>query len=499
MDLDDFPEDRTKPDFRRVNKGTPFVLGPDGKRTRYSRSSNAGKILDDESNLTDWKLRTVVVGAAQRDDLLAIVSTLDPEADKKRIRDIAEDCLTAGKGKHRANKGTAVHSMFDHLDLGDDWEPAPQFQAVCEAYKVACAEWGLVPVDVEVHCINDQFRLAGTMDRRYRTTRALNAPDGTIVPIGSVVAGDTKTGESLEYAAGSYATQLAAYVDSDHYNVVTDERSPFDPPTFKEWGLIVHAPGERVDIYWVDLEAGRQGLQLAQQVKGWRRAEGLLTLGVLGPEAVALPEASQGPSEAPWPPERVAHLRGRLRALVALDNGAALAMQRKWPVGVPGLKAEGHSAEQLQAIEAVMEQVETQFSAPFHPPWVDPVEESKRNHPSNQVPKEVPWAEHPKAYLITRWAYGGILQGGTGPTVPLEALGNLLGRVASWEANDLELRDLAHGLITACGYPNGLADIGKVTDFSIRKAHGLMDALEAGRGILVWDDKGKPMVREVTQ
>ena len=60
INLDDFePPDR--PDFRRVARGVPYVMPPEGeKRVRYSRSSSAGKILDDESNLTDWKLRTVV-------------------------------------------------------------------------------------------------------------------------------------------------------------------------------------------------------------------------------------------------------------------------------------------------------------------------------------------------------------------------------------------------------------------------------------------------------
>lgn len=220
INLDDFdaPE---RPDFRRVARGVPFVLPPEGgdKRVRYSRSSNAGKILDDESNLTDWKLRTVVAGAAQRPELMAAASVLDVDTEKRELRDIAEKCLVAGKGERRAVIGTAIHAMFDHLDRDDNWRPPPNFEPLCRAYLQTLDDWGLIPEDIEIHCINDEWKLAGTLDRRYRTTKALVAPDGTVIPIGSYIVADIKTGKELEYAAGSYATQLAAYVDSDRYDV----------------------------------------------------------------------------------------------------------------------------------------------------------------------------------------------------------------------------------------------------------------------------------------
>ncbi len=221
IDLDEF-EPPERPDFRRVARGVPFVLPKDGgtKRIRYSRSSNAGKILDDESNLTDWKLRTVVAGAAQRPELMASASVLDVDTDKSALREIAEKCLVAGKGERRSVIGTAVHAMFDHLDRNTGWRPPPQFEDLCNAYVATLEDWGLIPEEIEIHCINDEFKLAGTLDRRYRTTKTLVAPDGTIIPIGSYIGGDIKTGKELEYAAGSYVTQLAAYVDSERYNVV---------------------------------------------------------------------------------------------------------------------------------------------------------------------------------------------------------------------------------------------------------------------------------------
>jgi hypothetical protein len=232
IDLDEYdPPDR--PDFRRVGRGIPYVIRPDDehKRIRYSRSSGAGKILDDESNLTDWKLRTVVFGASQRPELMAEACVLDPDNDKKALREIAEKCLVAGKGERRAVIGTAVHAMFDHLDRGDDWTPPPNFEDLCNAYVAALDDWGLMPEAIEIHCVNDEWKLAGTLDRLYRTTKTLVAPDGTIIPIGSVLVGDIKTGKELEYASGSYVTQLVAYVDSVPYDVTTDERLTWDDVT----------------------------------------------------------------------------------------------------------------------------------------------------------------------------------------------------------------------------------------------------------------------------
>lgn len=277
--LDDSLEPPTRKDFRRIGKyQVPQVVLHD-KRVTYGRPSSAGKILDDESNLVDWQKRTIIFGAAQRPDLMATASTLDQDRNKHELRDIVEECLVSGKGQQRAVTGTAIHRMLDRVDdPNDDWTPAPQFQAAVDAYIRTLELYGLVPVDIEVHCINDAYRLAGSMDRRYRTTRNMITPTGEIIPIGTIIAADTKTGQSLEYASGSYATQLAAYATSMRYDVETDERSEFDPPTFQDWALIMHvdAADGRCDVYWCDLAAGREALALAQAVKAWRKRTDLI-------------------------------------------------------------------------------------------------------------------------------------------------------------------------------------------------------------------------------
>lgn len=369
-------------DFRRVGKGVPMVH-VNGKWERYSRSSNAGKVLDDENGLTDWKLRTMLLGAAYRPELMAQVSTLDTELDKKELRDIAEECLVAGKGRSRQVKGTAVHAMLDHIDLRHEWEPSPDYALACAAYVQALAVYGLVVLDVEVPCINVGERLAGTMDRRYSTTRVLTAPDGTTIPIGTVLASDTKTGRTLEYSQGTYSTQLAAYVDSERYDVEANTHEPFEPGTYKEWALIMHVVVEDAlcNVYWVDLAAGREGLKLAKAVKLWRKRDDLIVPCVAPSWPVAVPApvpqplpASMVPEEPERPPREPESaleleavyewLRERVAGITAVPEAKAMLL-REWPADVPGLKVWVHSPEQLAAIERVVDEVEKEHSLPF--------------------------------------------------------------------------------------------------------------------------------------
>lgn len=507
-----------RPDFRRVNKGVPFVVGLEGKRVRYGRSSNAGKILDDESNLTDWKLRTVVAGAAQRPELMAKASVLDVDTNKKELRDIAEECLVAGKGQRRSIIGSAVHAMFDHIDRNDNWIPPPQFNELCDAYEAMLEDWGLEVLDIEVPCINHEFRVAGTLDRRYRTTRTLVAPDGTVIPIGTVIVGDTKTGKELEYASGSYATQLAAYVDSMRYDLDTDESYEWEPSSLKEWALIIHAnsSGTTVDVYWVDLKAGRLGLALAREVKAWRQRDDLLTIGRrlrTVPEPLAPSEPPTSPVDESRAISRAEHLRSRVRAITGHGDVAAFALQRGWPVGIPGLKQDGHSMDQLDQIEAAIMKVEKEHSLPFHTPWEDPsIDQVKSNHPSdawawrrNAPPPDERQRNtiqqglmnHKRAALLRSWV-GMAVAGGVNHEFDTFALAHALFEFASVDESvwpDDELTTMLDGSLRAMGYVNGTNDLGK---FNPDHAPILMSAafaIAAGNAVLLFNENDQPIVR----
>lgn len=528
MNLDEIDQlEPTANDFRRVGKGVPMVRdATTGKLVRYRRSSSVGKILDDESGLTDWKIRTIIEGAAQRPDLMAMASTFDHEANKRELRDIAEQCLVTGKGTQRATTGTAIHSMLDHVDAEHDWQPAPQFAEVVNAYVAVRDANGLVPIDIECKCVNDQWRLAGTMDRRYRTTRTMIAPDGTVIPIGSVLAGDTKTGRTLEYASGVYATQMAAYVDSVRYDPLTDERTPFDPPTYPDWGLIVHLSHDdgTCVLHWVDLEAGRLGLRLADEVYGWRRRTDLITparaaLAAVPVEAVEddpPPVAASdpitpldGPTEAneamladvrEW-------LRERVAAIVALGGSATAMLQRVWPANVPGLKQTGHTETQLDAIAIAVGLVETEYQMPWQ--TLDP---RKVAAPSETWVKGLPSTDaqrdelarsiltHPRKELLQRWSALG-MQHLDPAIVDRTALTHALYEFAlvNSDWSDDDVTEMLDGTLRAVGYSDGIAELGHVAPEHAPLIMTAAFALATDTALLVYDEDGKPYVRVITE
>lgn len=535
--LDASLEPPERPDFRRRGKGTPLVWNPEtNKYEPYRRASSAGKILDDESQLVDWRIRSILEGAAQRPDLMAQVSVLDHDTDKREIREIAEECLVTGKGTQRRNTGTAIHAMLDHVDLDHDWVPAPQFAAAVNAYVKQLEVYGLVPVDVEVKCVNDLHRIAGTMDRRYRTTRNLIAPDGTIVPIGTVLAADTKTGQSLEYASGSYATQLAAYAGSVRYDVVTDAREEFDPPTFPDWAIIVHvvAEDERVDFYWVDLVAGRHALALSDEVREWRKRTDLITPAP-APLYVVPPAAPASPVEAPTTPVDAgtgtpapetpapdvdastgvldavrAWLRQRVDAIRAAGDAATDALLRAWPAGVPGLKHAGHTEAQLDAISEALWNVEREWSLPFpgddpRTPVEAPRDFSSRwsrptgdDHPTDtQAVEEMRRAleDHPRRNLILAWA--AYVPDGWARTTDRWALTHALYEFARLpdEWTDGNLTEMLDGTLRAIGYDDGINALGNVVAEHAPLIMSSAFGITAGNAMLLYGEDGKPVVR----
>lgn len=319
-------------------------------------------------------------------------------------------------------------------------------------------------------------------------------------------------------------------------------REPFEPPSVADWALIIHADstGERVDVYWVDINAGRIGLRLADEVKAWRRREDLLTIGHRLRIAIPHPETEESlrelgePTVEPPPPlpaieperpglapvspveasrtaSRREYLAGRVRAILGHSETAKQALARAWPDGVPGLKHEGQSWEQLDLILDAVQLVEKNHSVPFYPEWDDPfIEQSKREHPSNvwakpegkstpeekdDISREI--MRHPRSALMRRWIMFAI-NGGVDSSIDTTALAHALYEFGSLDATewpDDELTVMLDGSLRALGYGNGCEDLGH---FNPEHAPFLMSAafaITAGNAHLLFDDDGKPIVR----
>lgn len=248
----------------------PLIVPPDGGAlVPYTRVSTLAKALDDTTNLTAWKLRTVAVGLARRPDLRARVAGVmathpeDPVADGKRdLSGILAEAAEVGGASRAASMGTAWHDLTAAVDLGaDPWALVGVDEDVAGRlvdYRDATA--ALEVVAVERFVVADAITAAGTLDRLYR------------LPDGRVVVGDVKTGSSDPDYPLAVAVQVATYAHGLTYDPDTG-RSPLHPDLDPTVGLLVHLPqkGTGCRVYLLDLVAGWQAAILADEVRAVRR------------------------------------------------------------------------------------------------------------------------------------------------------------------------------------------------------------------------------------
>lgn len=170
------------------------------------------------------------------------------------------------------------------------------------------------------------------------------------------------TGEDVKkFAAGSIAIQLSMYADSDWlYDPAKNKYRPMHEDIDKKHGLVIHLPaGEaKCTLYWVDLDKGRRGRELAIAVRAWREEKG----GDFFTEWTGdLPQDSLA-----------ARREGFLTRIDTIKQLGGLDLLRKrWPADLPTLKNSGeHTSEQLDNIDSILAFVEKQLQAPF-PEQVD--------------------------------------------------------------------------------------------------------------------------------
>src|SRR5690606_11260548 len=108
-----------------------------------------------------------------------------------------------------------------------------------------------------------ELKIGGTHDRTVRYQ-------------GRDYIADIKTG-SVEFGALKIAMQLAVYSRSVLYDPATRERTPLEVD--QDRAIVIHLPAGqgRCDLHWVDIAAGWEAVQVATQVRRWRKRRGLLT------------------------------------------------------------------------------------------------------------------------------------------------------------------------------------------------------------------------------
>ena len=403
-------KDLTAPtDEARRDRWGRYVVVPPGKAkpVGYTRATTVAKALDDNANLMDWACRMTALGLAQRPDLLSLVMVADP-TDRKALNKVCERAKEAGGATARRDLGTALHAMIERSHAEPDWPVPAEYAADVAALNTALHDAGY---DVlaglsEVMVVLDRHQIAGTADlvvqRRSDGVRFI---------------ADIKTGSSVQFGQLAWAVQLAIYAHADCRYVQgaaadgsEDQRLAL-PEIDREQALILHVePGSgRCDMYTLDIAAGAEALEVAMQVRQWRKAKKLLTQieggGTVGPvdspTAAATPvtprtvepspqsapvqgKAGGGTLSSPPPAEpvhvatvldavmhqaRVAWVLNRIEAVKA-HGAAAPTMAKLWPTEVPRPKeipgGPGNwSAAQVDAIAGVLDTVEASHDLAF--------------------------------------------------------------------------------------------------------------------------------------
>lgn len=404
LDLDEIGE-TTRTDFRRAN-GTPMVV-IDGKNERFSRPSSFAKPLDDESALVNWRIDRGCIGVAKDRALQArwIAMADDDRDGRGKLRD---DSISAGRGAERADIGTALHAMSCRWEQEPNFNPPEPYFSSLTAYEREMKLLGLESIRFEYHTVNIQYRCAGTADRLYEATKPLMTPDGDVLPVGTLLVGDLKTGDKLEYSKAAYAVQLALYAEGEMYDVLTDEFIP-TPPINRDWAIIVHMPADeagRCEFLWVDLAVGRHGAYLVEQIKLWRKMwrsgefkldpvlidvalppaeiepcwcgnpdddavvhQTVAPCYVVPAPVVEAASAKNMPDNGGAPEPLDGHIEWARERItqIASHPPAKAALLRDWPTGVPTPKQGIENIEQVVTINALLSKIEADFELSFVP------------------------------------------------------------------------------------------------------------------------------------
>lgn len=334
--------------FYRRADDAPYVSDPSGAtvksgkrkgmpcRVLYGSPSNRGKQIENSTNLTKWGERRVVLGIgtdrALVDDCSRLVA-LDVDSDEYKT--LADSIIIRAKDAAAANlaadRGTHWHALTEDHDSERDWVlraeagqvlgiPAEiQHQAV-EAWATFLADNGLEVLAVEASCVDDTWRLAGTLDRVLRCTKPLRfrRVTGELVeiPAGTVVVGDVKTSNKRADRNGvvgywqAYAIQIASYAQSLPYDTETETRGEW-PWEIDQTHAVILRPnvvevlaGEAERVEWellhVDLVAGREhGGRCVVEAKAWEARKDIFSVAQVRDETSA-------PSTSPGDVEQVA-------------------------------------------------------------------------------------------------------------------------------------------------------------------------------------------------
>lgn len=395
-------------DFTRDRYGRPLIIpAKGGKPVAYARASGAAKPIEDTYNLELWYRRNVAYGIATDSSLVARMlavgdtpQTWDQDQ-KKAVNQIVDAANIVAKAHAAADTGTALHALIEKVNRGEDPGDVGMFAADVAAYSEVVADlgWVIEPDRVEVRVVCDALKLAGTCDMLV-----WDAEDGCYC------VADLKTGNSVEFGVLGHAAQLAAYANSELYDVATGQRRRI--PINTEVGYIVHLPAGRGEcsVHELNLHAGFKAAKLANEVRSTRTAARKWSTPVTSHTATASTvdvEVEVDGLEAHSRSDRELLLRDRVARI--LQAGHADRLVWRWPHAVPGFKSDHqHSSDELDRIDQACTAVETEFEMPFNPAPRAPQSKPAPEPATRPEPIDEGLIVHDVVYEAVEQAYGDL-------------------------------------------------------------------------------------------
>lgn len=273
------------PAYKRIKKW----VGTDSA-TSWMRATRLASVIADSYALNLWRNRMTAIGVANQAAIITKLQSLDVREDRAEIEAIVEDAIRLADAIDRAALGTRIHLATEQTDRRINGEDV-EFTEHDLIHHVVNWKTALENAGIEILAIEDiiavaDLGVAGRLDRIGRTTEDLTIrigkkdPRTIIVPAGTNLIVDLKTGKSLEHAWHEISVQLAIYANHTHRWMEVDGEETlrwYTPMQIeKRIALVVHIPAMEggAYLYGVDIQKGWQGARLARQVADWHSLTG---------------------------------------------------------------------------------------------------------------------------------------------------------------------------------------------------------------------------------
>jgi hypothetical protein len=286
----------------RDGLGRPMIVPKGGGRpVPHTRVTTYIDCIEDKSTLAAWKLRTALLGLAEKPSLLdAVRDVKDPDSPtgKRKLNGLVERALEIGGANRASKKGTDLHTLSELVDqrlpLPRGVSEADMADIVAYMVETSC----LRMTAIEQFVVVAELAVAGTFDRT--AIYAGECPAGAGCPGLHIT--DLKTG-TLDYGKIKMPSQLATYSRGEVYDFTRfpapsrDDKKAWEtwkktsfsaeeaaeaysplPPICQDWGIIIHLPQGAAEctLYWADLTAGWDLARFAGEVRGRRSVKGTL-------------------------------------------------------------------------------------------------------------------------------------------------------------------------------------------------------------------------------